>query len=171
MSNRWMKGARTHPTKSGSIRLARRTEGINFEDRHCEIFAGMKGWRPPAILKARAGSGFQADVFMPGIGSIGLSFSMSSVPGFTTRGPWASKVPSCSPQARGRQVGANSVQTFAIETAPALHLLHETGGTEMKTEGTRNNPGRISNAHGAVPPLGPEAAERAKKAVGVGVSP
>ena len=57
---------------------------------------------------------------------------------------------------------------LAIEMAPALHLLHETGGTETKTEGTTNSPKRTSNAYAAVPPLRPEAGQKRKKAKALG---
>jgi hypothetical protein len=50
----------------------------------------------------------------------------------------------------------------AIEMAPALHLLHETGGTETKTEGTTSSPKRTSNAYAAVDDLRPEAAQKKK---------
>ena len=62
---------------------------------------------------------------------------------------------------------------LAIEMAPALHLLHETGGTEMKTEGTRNNPGRIRNAYAGDLPPGPQAGkkEKGQKALVVSVTP
>ncbi len=72
---------------------------------------------------------------------------------------------------RGRPVGEMASKRSRSKTAPALHLLDEIGETEMKTEGTRNNPGRIRTAHAAEPPLGPEAAQRRKKALGVGASP
>jgi hypothetical protein len=39
------------------------------------------------------------------------------------------------------------------------------------TEGTDKQPKRISNAYAALAPLRPEAAQKRKKALGVGVTP
>ena len=47
----------------------------------------MKGWRPSAIRRLETGSGyFQAGVFLPGVGSIGLSFPPVPVPGIIAPG-------------------------------------------------------------------------------------
>ena len=39
----------------------------------------MKGWARPLIQGSKTGSGIQADVFLPDIGSIGLPFSMDAL--------------------------------------------------------------------------------------------
>jgi hypothetical protein len=58
---------------------------------------------------------------------------------------------------------------LAIETAPALHLLPETGGIEMKAEGTKNSQKRTGAAYAAAPPLRP-AAQKEKRPWGVGAT-
>ena len=73
---RWMKGVlkapdrkRPHPPRMGE------TEGISLEGRGCEILLRHEGLAPVRFPRLDAGSGsFQAGVFLPDIGSIGLSF-------------------------------------------------------------------------------------------------
>jgi hypothetical protein len=71
LDERRSQGARRKAAASASCG---QNEGISFEGRGRERLLGMKGWRPSAILKARNRIGpFEAGVFLPDIGSIGLS--------------------------------------------------------------------------------------------------
>ena len=150
---RWMKGVlnapdgkRPHPPRMGE------TEGIRFKGRDCEILAGMKGWRPSAWLKLETGSGsFQADVFLPDVGSIGLSlfpvlglFSGPAAPGFpffAQRGSAAARV--------GRK-RRPSVRDKKRRQPFTCFIRSEE--PETKTEGPTMNPGRTRNAYVAAAP-------------------
>jgi hypothetical protein len=142
-----MKGALNAPDRKRPLppRMGE-TEGIRLKGRLCEILAGMKGWRPFAWLKLETGSGsFQADAFLPDIGSIALSFPR--VPGLFAL--WTPGFPFSRPRARGRQVGRKwrpSVSQRRVhdrKMAPALRLLHETGGTG--NEDKRNDRQPVGN--------------------------
>jgi hypothetical protein len=132
----------------------RRTEGISSKTGIVRHFFRHEGLAPVRLSKGSTPDrAFKRAYFCRTSDRSPCLFSRSSFPGLMTGDPRTARFPHVrANQARGRQVGANGVQASAIEMAPALHLLHETGGTEMKTEGTRNNRVRISNAYAAVPP-------------------
>jgi hypothetical protein len=108
----------------------------------------MKGWRPSAWLRLDAGSGsFQADVFLPDIGSIGLSYPPVLGPRACTRGSLEAEVPFFrdeAPRLAGRAETAPTRLTkspSAIQTAPALHLLKR--GEEQETKTRERNRRRL----------------------------
>jgi hypothetical protein len=75
------------PTKSGRIRLKRETKGNRLEDRHCETLSRHEGLAPVRSPKARSLLElFQADVFLPEIGSIAVSLQYAPRACSWTRG-------------------------------------------------------------------------------------
>jgi hypothetical protein len=176
MIYRWMKGALNAPDKKRP-RLARRTEGKKLKGRHCEILAGMKRWRPSASQRLETGSGsFQADVFLPDIGSIGLPFLHVLDPRAHGTGiPWTARFPPCS-----RPITFAAVRS--AQMAQACHAIRDRNGaspslasrdrrmTETNTERNDKQPEANKQRRNRDALLGPEAAQK-EKAQGVGVNP
>ena len=122
------------------------TEGIIIKGRGCEILAGMKGWRPSACLKLETGSGsFQADVYLPDIGSIGLSFS-AGPRGFCSEGARVPVSHNEAPRPAGRTETAPTRPTKTpsaiVKWRQPFACLKRPEVPETKTEGPTNNPGQ-----------------------------
>ncbi len=103
----------------------------------------MKGWRPSALPEARNRFGLgEAGVFLPDVGSIGLSFSAG--PGAFaswTRGSLLAQRGSAAGRSGGN--GAHASHRDAIrdrKTAPALRLLERPEEPETKTKGPTKQP-------------------------------
>jgi hypothetical protein len=148
----WTKGVVTRPTEGGRIRLAiGETERISLKGGGREILLDMKGWRPSACQRLDPGSGAQAGAFLPDVGSIGLSFSPSSVPGLMTRlmtrglvrGCWGSLFALM--RLRGRQ-GRTEMRAGRPrdKTTPALHLLNGSGETGHEDRRTDDQTSRVN---------------------------
>ena len=113
-----------------------------FKGRDCETLAGMKGWRPSAWLKLETGSGsLSSGRILAGHRIDRCLFPRVLGPRPRAHNPGmsrGSRVPLFAVRLRGRRVGPMASRESAIEMAPALHLLHETGG--RGNEDKRNNP-------------------------------
>ena len=122
----WMKAFSTRPTESGRTRLViGETEGISLKGRGCEIVTGMKGWRPSACpLGSKPVRASLRAKSMPDIGSIGLS--LARFLGAFAPGRLGSFPRDEAPRPTGRTETAPDRPR--LQTAPALHLPHETGG-------------------------------------------
>jgi hypothetical protein len=172
---RWMEGAlnapdgkRPHPPRATNRR-------DNAQAGVRETLAGMKGWRPPATQRLETGSGsFQADVFLPDIGSIGLSFPLL---GSRAHGdPWTARFPDvrairlAAAESDKWRPSVSQRRESAIEMAPALHLLQETGGPRNEDEKERQTRSEQAAPTLPVAAFKAESAHKRKKAVGVGVT-
>jgi len=154
----------------GRIRLAiGETEGISLEGRDREIILRHEGLAPVLLprLENRFGL-FQADVFLPDIGSIGLSFSVGSRVMVSWPGdPGGLPFSRSSGAAAGRSGGKGAHASAILKTAPALHLPHETGGPRNEDERERRR-GANKQRHRCAPwlPSRREAAAERKKGLG-----
>jgi hypothetical protein len=136
---------------AASASHGRKPKGIRFKGRGCEILAGMKGWRPSAWLKLETGSGsFQADVFLPDVGSIGLSlFPVLGLLGPRRQGsPFSRNEAPRPPGSDGNGARASAIR----KRRQPFTCFIRSEEPETKTEGPTMNPGRTRNAYVAAAP-------------------
>src|SRR5271165_946719 len=124
------------------------------------------GARPLARLETGSGF-FQAGVFLPDVGSIGLSFSAS-----LRDAPWTPGSLSRSSASRPTS-RTNDAQASAImkRRQPFPHLLEQAGGTENEDRRHNEQPETHKRRLLCRSNLQPKSASNRKNAVGVGVSP
>ena len=162
---------RTRPTESGRIRLAiGESEGISLKGRGREILLRHEGLAPVRLsIGLETGSGsFQADVFLPDVGSIALSSSLDP----RAFGSWMPTVP-FSPNEAPRPPGSDGTGAQAAATRKGRQpftSLEKARGT--RNEDQRNDTETRANGQRRRGPRGliqGGKGRKKKKALGVGV--